>query len=310
MGRTWFLPLLIFLLTSTAMPQNSSDSPARLSIDHVTVCGPDLDAMRQAFAAVGLRADYGGLHASGGTHMALLGFDDGSYLELIAPVEPNQPLPDRAPWPKEIAGNAGPCGWAINVRQIESEVERLRRRGLEASTPVPGGRMTLERVSLEWETAALAHGEDRRLPFLIEDHTPRHLRAPRSASVAGTELSGVAVVVLGVRDLKASAALFQRAFGWPAPMVQTEPALEATVAWFPGTPVMLAAPRNETSWLAERLQRFGEIPAAFLIGTRDFSASQGRFHLVNAATVAGRKLGWFDSGQLGGARLGIVELSH
>ena len=57
-----------------------------LQIDHVTVCGRDLDRMRQSFAERGLATEYGGPHANGLTHMALAGFDDGSYLELIAPL--------------------------------------------------------------------------------------------------------------------------------------------------------------------------------------------------------------------------------
>jgi hypothetical protein len=36
-------------------------------------------------AAADLATDYGGPHGNGGTQMALLGFNVGSYLELIAP---------------------------------------------------------------------------------------------------------------------------------------------------------------------------------------------------------------------------------
>ncbi len=299
MGRTWVLPLVF--LASTVMAQT-------LTVDHVTICGSDLDAMRQAFAAVGLRSDYGGPHASGGTHMALLGFDDASYLELIAPEVPSAPLPERAPWPKEIEGNAGPCGWAINVRHIEREVELFRGRGLEASTPAPGGRLRADRVPLEWQTAALSGGADRRLPFLIQDRTPRDLRAPRTAGVAGSELTGIAIVVLTVRDLDSSTALFERAFGWSRPVVETDQRLNARVAYFPETPVMLAMPLSSDSWLADRLQRFGEIPAAFLLGTRDFNASRSRFLLNGFGELHGRKLAWFDPSKLGGVRVGVIDL--
>ena len=302
MGRTWVL-LLVLLLACAAVAQNQN---AALNLDHVTVCGADLDAMRHAFATVGLSTDYAGPHSNSGTHMAQLGFDDGSYVELIAPEEPNQPLPARAPWPKEIQGNAGPCGWTVNVSQIEAAVERFRLRGLDASTPAPGGRLRPDRVVLEWETAALAHGADRRLPFLIQDHTPHNLRAPLSPSLRHTELSGVAAVVLAVQDLDGSIAFFQRAFGWSAPLVGIDRALNARVASFPGTPVMLAAPLAADSWLADRLRRFGEMPVAVLLGSHDLAASRARFHLTGAGEVAGRKLAWFDPAQLGGVRLGIV----
>ncbi len=305
MGRTWMI-VLFFALISNAMAQNHQGA---VRIDHVTICGSDLGPMRQAFAAAGLRTDYRGPHAAGGTHMALLGFDDGSYVELIAPENPNEPLPERAPWPKEIQGDAGPCGWAINVRQIEKEVQLFRGRGLEASTPVPGGRLRPDRVSLEWQTAALAGGSDHRLPFLIQDQTPRHLRVPQSAGVAGTELTGIAMVVLAVHDLASSTALFQRAFGWANPVLETNRQLGARVAYFPGTPVMLASPLTNDSWLADRLQRFGEIPAAFLLGSRDFSASRARFSLASEGELNGRKSAWFDAVRLHGTRIGIIEVS-
>ncbi len=306
MGRAWVPLLLVLFLLNHAIAANRN---AALQVDHVTICGSDLDAMRQVFARFGLDAQYGGPHANSGTHMALLGFGDGSYVELLAPEDPNQPLPPRAPWPKEMQGNAGPCGWTINVRQIKAAVESFRRRGLPASTPSPGGRLRPDRVPLEWETAALAGGADRRLPFLIQDHTPHGLRAPVSASLARTELNGVAVVVLAVRDLKASVALFQRAFDWSAPVIRTDRQLNARVAQFSGTPVVLAAPLSGDSWLAERLRRFGEMPAALLIGTRDFDASRTRFHLDFTGTIGGHRLAWFDPARLAGIRLGIVEVT-
>jgi hypothetical protein len=294
------------LFASVVLPESRDGVPTGLSIDHVTVCGADLEVMRQVFANVGLRTEYGGEHAGSPTHMAQVGFSDGSFVELIAPLDPHQPLPAAAPWSKEIDGDAGPCGWTINVRGIEAKVEQFRRRGIAANTPAPGGRMRLDHVELQWETAALASGADPRLPFLIEDHTPHNLRSQLAESASSTELTGIAVVVLGVRDLKASTAILQQAFGLSAPLIQRDDALDAVVAYFPGAPVALAAPRSEYSWLAERIRRFGERPAALLIGTRDFRVSSARFHLIGAGQIAGRRLGWMDAARLNGVRLGII----
>ncbi len=44
-----------------------------------------LSQCERTFGDVGSKIDYGGPHANGVTHMALLGFEGGSYLELIAP---------------------------------------------------------------------------------------------------------------------------------------------------------------------------------------------------------------------------------
>ena len=59
-----------------------------LEIDHASICGSNLDTLRQAFTDVGLTPDFGGPHGNGITQMAIIGFDDASYLELIAPVKP------------------------------------------------------------------------------------------------------------------------------------------------------------------------------------------------------------------------------
>jgi len=58
-----------------------------LELDHVSVCGSSLDTLRQAFTDVGMTPDFGGPHGNGVTQMALVGFDDGTYLELIAPIK-------------------------------------------------------------------------------------------------------------------------------------------------------------------------------------------------------------------------------
>src|SRR5712675_1011077 len=62
----------------------AADSQFALQIDHVTVAGTHLDAMRQALtAAAGIPSEYGGPHANHATEMALVSFPDGSYLELM-----------------------------------------------------------------------------------------------------------------------------------------------------------------------------------------------------------------------------------
>lgn len=82
-----FVTTMVGLFSASVAQPPSSKPSMQLKVDHASVCGPDLEPMRQAFASVGLVTDYGGPHASV-THMALLGFEDGSYLELIAPQKP------------------------------------------------------------------------------------------------------------------------------------------------------------------------------------------------------------------------------
>ncbi len=83
---------------SVILPLALTTQAAELRIDHVTVAGRDLAAMRQAFAAAtGVAPEYGGAHANHATEMALASFADGSYLELMG-------LQQRAD-PVEVAGH-------------------------------------------------------------------------------------------------------------------------------------------------------------------------------------------------------------
>src|SRR4051812_14194703 len=98
-----------------------------LLIDHVTIAGPDLATLQRAFADMGLATDYGGLHSNGVTHMALLGFDDGSYLELISTAEPGAESPW---WPRQIEAGGGPCGWCARTDNLSTECARLSGLGI------------------------------------------------------------------------------------------------------------------------------------------------------------------------------------
>ena len=276
-----------------------------LRIDHVTVCGSNLEKMRQDFAGVGLHTTYGGRHANGVTHMALLGFEDGSYLELIAPQKPG--AVEGSDWARFMAVNAGACAWAVAVGDIGSEVAKLKRTGIEVKGPFPGSRRRPDGTLLQWETARVGGGTPgATLPFLIQDKTPRSLRMQPSASIKGSGLNGIAIVVLGVSDLDAATALFRRTYGWPAPVIEEHREFGARMAHFAGTPVVLASPLDKSLWLAERLEQFGESPVAFLLSTPAIESAVRQFKLSQETTWFGQKVAWFNREKLRGVRLGVV----
>jgi hypothetical protein len=262
--------------------------------------------MRQAFAEVGLKTDYGGPHANGVTQMALLGFEDGSYLELIAPQRAG--AVEGSDWAKFMAGDAGACAWAVAVADIRSEVARLKGSGVKAEGPFPGSRRRPDGTVLQWQTARVGGGTPgATLPFLIQDKTPRSLRVQPSASVADSGLTGIAMVVLGVRDLDAAIVLFRKTYGWLPPMHEEQKGFGAKMAHFSETPVVLAAPLDKNSWLAKRLGRFGESPVALILATKDFESAVGRFRLFQQTAWFGQKVAWFNSEGLQGVRLGVVS---
>ena len=292
-------------LFSAAVAQPPSSKPSmQLKVDHASVCGSDLEPMRQAFASVGLVTDYGGPHASV-THMALLGFEDGSYLELIAPQKPG--AVEGSGWAKMMAGDAGACAWAVGSNDIKIEASRLKSLGIEVEGPNPGSRKRPDGKVIEWETARIGPGTPgATLPFIIQDHTPRNLRVQPSASVKGSSLTGIDIVVLGVKDLDTTIALFRSAYGWPSPVLEDHKEFGAKMAYFRGTPVMLATPLDEGSWLTRRLQEFGESPVAYLLGTTDPGAATKRYGLTAQTRWFGRNVAWFDGSKLKTVKLAVI----
>jgi Glyoxalase-like domain len=293
------------ILLATFMFSQSPSGPVFLNIDHVSVCGSNLETMQQAFASAGLTTDYGGPHATGGTHMSLLGFADGSYIELIAPQAGVQG--DGNGWGKLMADNAGPCAWAVEPKDIAGEVARLKSVGMSVEGPTLGSRKKPDGMAIEWDTAKVGAGAPgSTLPFLIQDRTPREWRVTVSKSVDGSGLSGVEVAVIAVNDLNAAISLFRKAYGWSAPLIEDHNDFEGKLAYFPGEPVILAAPAGGHSWLGDRLQKYGETPAAYLLATQDLNAVMKKFHLSGNKTWFGQRVAWFDSKKLNGVRLGVI----
>jgi predicted enzyme related to lactoylglutathione lyase len=273
-----------------------------LELDHASICGSNLDALRQAFTDVGLTPDFGGPHANGVTQMALIGFDDQSYIELIAPVKAG--VTEGSDWGKYMAADAGPCAWAVGTNVLLQEVDRLKKAGIAVTVPQPGSRKRPDGMSVEWTTADVGPGTPGSLlPFIIEDHTPRPWRVQTSESVKGSPLFGVENVVLGVTNLDAAIALFRKAYGWSEPLIENQKDF-GKLAYFPGEPVILAAASG--GWAGDHVGKYGDGPVAYLLGTRDFAAASKKYKLSGGKLWFAQKVGWFDANKLKGVRLGVI----
>jgi hypothetical protein len=268
---------------------------AELKVDHATVAGKDLKAMQRALQAAGLACEYGGPHSNHATEMALTSFPDGSYLELIA-IQPNFDPHALAAheWHKQLEGNGGPCAWAVRPADLDAEIKRLQAASIQVSDARKNGRKRPDGVQIEWETAQVGAGNGNFFPFLIHDFTPRERRAYPSGKPTTTEWTGIAKVVIGVKDLDASIAQFRRAYGFPEPQHQNDAQFGAKLAWFSGTPVVLAAPLSPQSWLDARIREFGETPCAFILGSPSGITGAHR-----PSQWFGKAVLWADSSKLG-----------
>jgi hypothetical protein len=303
---SWSLVALGFSSCAKSLAQSASYAPAPIKFDHALICVSDLASMQQGLADVGLQPDYGGHHGHATTQMAQLGFPDGTYIGVEAPVD--ESADTGTPQSSLMKANAGPCGWSVTSSNIKADLERISRLGVTVGVPQPRSRTRPDGTIAEWRSASLGPGAPgSNLPFLIEDKTPRSSRAPHaSPSTEGTTLSEVGAVILGVKNLDENIALFRKVFAWGAPKVEDHPEFGAKIAYFARTPVMLATPSMPGSWVSERIDRLGQCPIAFLIHAGDFKAASEHFSLPAAKPWFNLDISWFDVKKLHGVWLGIV----
>lgn len=267
-----------------------------LKVDHVTVAGRDLAALTKAFAAAGIPAEYGGKHTNSMTEMAIASFADGSYLELIA-AQPGVSAA-RHDWGPFIEKDGGACAWAVRVGDIHAEADRMRKAGVSV-TPQPGGRVRPDGKALKWTSGGVGPGPHGAfLPFLIQDDTPHELRVYPHGRPSVQSMEGVALVVVAVRDLEGTIPKWRSTFGLAEPQRQGDAAFGANLAWFPGTPVVLAAPAG-AGIVRSRIDEFGEAPFAFVFTGRTAAGTPARWF--------GKQIVWMDPRSLHGARIGVTE---
>ncbi len=282
---------IVFLTVLAGSPLSS----ANLQIDHVTIAGRDLKTLQASLRAVGIATLYGGAHGNSVTEMAAASFPDGSYLEAIAlQTGANPQEVDKHEWARFLKTAGMPAAWGLRAGDLNAETARLRAAGVELSAPVRAGRKRPDGVQVEWETVNL--GPETRgtfFPFLIHDLTNRDLRAFAHGKSPAGDFSGVARVVVAVRNLKEAVARYRRAFGLPEPAEESDAQFGARLAAFGNEPVVLAQPLGSDSWIARRLGDFGEGPCAFVL-----AAARGRAAAANTRWF-GRPVSWFDAGKLG-----------
>jgi len=249
---------------------------AELRVDHVTIAGRDLKEMQAKFAAAGIRTEYGGKHTNGLTEMALASFADGSYLELIAAQDPKAGAPKHY-WAKFIDENAGPCAWAIGVDDLDGKAKRL------GAKTTASGRLRADGVELKWRSAVVGpEAQGTFFPFMIHDETDRALRAYPTGKPTMPEWRGVSEVYIAVKNLDEAVKRYRETFQLGEP--KRAPMFGGASARFAGTPVVLVSAQN--GWIAERLDKFGEAPCAFVIARGNGSADE-----IQWLKIAGMRIG-------------------
>lgn len=161
-------------------------TPGRL--DHIVIAvGMELDAAMNAYRALGFSVVYGGIHASGATHNALIWFPEGAFIELMA-LTGRAATPGEVDYSPMIRDRRGVAGVCLRPADFTAEIAARRARGEAVSAPERGGRLRPDGVQLAWQVAFVNGGID---PFLIEWLSPPDsVRLPRDPAVI-THANGV-----------------------------------------------------------------------------------------------------------------------
>jgi len=170
-----------------------------LPLDHVVILVRDLEQTIAEYTALGFTVQRGGTHTDGFTHNALIGFADGSYLELIAFLRPK---PEHRWGGFAARGHQGLVDFALLPPSVAEVVARAHAGGVAYQGPSDGGRTRPDGEMLRWQ---IGTPPDSGLPFLCGDLTPRALRV-REGEVRqhANGVTGVASLTVVVRDLAAS----------------------------------------------------------------------------------------------------------
>jgi hypothetical protein len=155
---------------------------------------PELAAAIASYRGLGFTVVPGGRHPIG-THNALIGMADGSYLELIAFFEPTA----QHRWYQRLQQGGGLIDFCLETDDLPGDARAFRAAGVALGDPRPLSRVRPDGYELKWVLSIPdTHGGV--APFLIEDETPRAERVPRATNHANgvTGIQGVTVAVSDV----------------------------------------------------------------------------------------------------------------
>ncbi len=244
-----------------------------MNLDHLVIAVTDLARAVEDYRTLGFTVAMGGRHPGRTSHNALVVFDDGAYLELIAWAEPG---PAERWYLAHAKHGDGLMDYALVPDDIAQSIQDAKSRGVPLTGPVDGGRLRPDGVEVKWRTGRQATFD---LPFLCGDVTPRELRVPEGAARRHANgATGVARVAVAVHDLDVSIARYTGLLGHAAEMGAPESVtalgVRMATAQVGATAIVLMSPQagggalpRFAAELAARLAGRGEGPHAVSLRT-------------------------------------------
>jgi len=166
-------------------------------IDHIVIAVHDLDKAIQTYTDLGFTIAEGGKHPTG-SYNALIGFDDGSYVEVLAFYEDS---PDHPWWDLLHQRGGGLIDYCMQTDDMRTDYQKFKDAGVEMSDIVDLSRVRPDGYKLEWVNNKTYGKYQGVIPFVIEDKTPRDERVPKEKDHANGVI-GIDTMTFGVHDIE------------------------------------------------------------------------------------------------------------
>ncbi len=144
-------------------------------IDHIVIAAHSLERAMETWRALGFTVVEGGKHPYG-SYNALIGFADGSYIELLGFYEESR---DHVRWDLLHERGGGLIDFCMATDDIGADHAAFRAQGVECSELIEGGRSRPDGYEVKWINNKVDGDWQGLIPFIIEDLTPRSERLPR-----------------------------------------------------------------------------------------------------------------------------------
>lgn len=237
-------------------------------IDHIVIAVPSLEEAVVRYGEFGFTVTPGGQHLSRATHNALVAFEDGTYLEIIAYLNDDAKATHR--WGKKLALGGGVVDVCLASDDLAADVARAQAAGLAYTDPFDMGRRRPDGQDVQWQLSSAPEDGPAHLPFLIVDKTPRTLRTGEGTDHPNG-VTGVAEVIIATADLEKAAAAYRVLLGvdGSGPAVRNDLGGNAVTFTIGSGTISVVEPDQPDNSLAKHLEHWGESTYAAVLRARD-----------------------------------------
>ena len=225
-------------------------------IDHIVIAVHSLEGAIETYRKLGFTVVQGGKHPYGSRN-ALIGFADGSYIELLGFYEE---CPEHPWWDLLHERGGGLIDFCLATDDIRADHAAFRAQGVDCGDLIEGGRARPDGYAVKWINCKIEGDWQGLIPFIIEDVTPRAERLPRETTHANG-VTGIHSLSLATRDAARFAGVMSAVAGEKGEPVEDEELAAAGLRLkLGGHEIEYLAPADEAGPLAAHLAGDGLAP--------------------------------------------------